>query len=91
MDKWSAKIQAIREVFPNSRFGDETSQPWANTHDWVVAEVSDEFVVWLDNGYGIIALTKGDKLVDYGNYICRCDDVVVLDRDCYGVSKYIWR
>jgi hypothetical protein len=87
--------KAILARFPNSRFEPEINlDNWNNTHDWVAVESDGEYIVWLDQGYGLLALTKGEELCgQVGKYFIQDNKgkVTVLDRDYYGVSKYIWK
>lgn len=82
----------IRERFPNSRFHEETDKPWKGTHDWIIVEdsLADNLVVWFDKAYGLIALANG-QTVETGRYSIVTNTVVVLDKDYYGTTKYIWR
>ena len=86
----------IRERFPNSRFHEETDEPWEDTHDWIIVEDSlvDNLVVWLDRGLGLpnglLAVTDG-KTVEMGYHSIVTPSIVVLDKDYYGTTKYIWR
>jgi hypothetical protein len=84
-------MQALKIRFPNSRFGTETELEWHETHDWIIVESDGDFTVWMDNGYGLLALTRGEELCDVGKYIARSENVVALDKDYYGVAKYIWK
>ena len=82
----------IREIFPNSRFHEETDKPWKDTHDWIIVEDSlvDNLVAWFDRGYGLLAVTDG-KTVETGYHSIVTPSIVVLDKDYYGTTKYIWR
>ncbi len=81
----------LKAKFPNSRFYvTDDDKTWKDTHDWVIVERDMNLIVWFDRGYGLIALTDG-KTVETGCYSIVTPNIVVLDKDYYGATKYIWR
>lgn len=82
---------AIKAQYPNSRFDPGSEEPWNETHDWVIVEESAEHVAWLDKGFGLVALTRDSELVGIGARCVTSEAAVLLDRDYFGVPKYIWK
>lgn len=58
---------------------------------WEEVEKSDNYTVWVDFGYGALALFDGDNFLEAGKHEIIRGDVVVLDRDYYATKKYIWK
>lgn len=59
---------------------------------WETVESKGEYEVQIDSGYGYMRLMKfGLEVEEAYNGIIVHDNVVVLDKDLYGVTKYIWR
>ena len=64
---------------------------------WSHAETSGPYTVLRDHSYGLLALFQGDELLAVGKdhifpsaWTSDPVSIVVLDRDYYGVHKYIW-
>jgi len=57
---------------------------------WEIVEEKDDCKVVLDTAYGHIALFKNDILLDISSRSIVLEDVVVLDKEAYSSSKYIW-
>ncbi len=74
---------------------------WAaagHPHIWTRAEISvhagKATEVWIDSGWGILAVVIDGKLVRHAPGSAHeiiLPDVVVLDKDYYNTTKYIWR
>jgi hypothetical protein len=60
---------------------------------WRIVEQTAPFTVCLDTHYGRLALFEGDTLAGIGKLHIIPDNnkCVVLDKDYYGVPKYIWQ
>lgn len=58
---------------------------------WVLVETDDVYSVYEDVAYGRMALFINDSLVSHGMHMCSTQDIVVLHKEYFGVSKYIWK
>jgi hypothetical protein len=78
----------------SQRLGVDEWQAKGKPHEWEMVEEKDVhgrcFRVYVDYGHGKIALTEEGKLVRHGKDFLSTDDVVVLEKEYYGVRKYIW-
>jgi hypothetical protein len=92
-------MQAILDVFPGSRFFKSKEEvphfsEWNKTHDWIKVEELNGYAAWTDFGYGLNALTHGDKLVGSGKYTVAGNpdhpNIVLLDKDYYGTEYYLF-
>jgi hypothetical protein len=60
--------------------------------EWQLVESDGDHHVYVDTGYGWMALFNGETLVDITlSHVMTSNDVVVLHRGYYGVTKYIWK
>jgi hypothetical protein len=65
-------------------------------HEWECVEIVEhsdrkKYRVWVDYAYGKIALTVDGKLVQYGkDFLSHEGSVIVLEKEFYGVKKYLW-
>ena len=59
-------------------------------YHWEIVEEKYDYKVALDSAYGHIALFKNDSLLDVTSRTIILEDIVVLDKDYYSTSKYIW-
>ena len=62
-------------------------------HSWVEVEKSGRYTVFADVGYGWLVIFKDDSYLGRGmREITGIDaEIVVLDKEYYRVSKYIWK
>ena len=72
----------------------DAAADWNQEHHWFPAETKWGFTVWLDVGFGLLALTKGEKLIGTGKYsvvgVKGYEHIAVLDRDYYGTEEYLF-
>lgn len=59
-------------------------------HTWILVESQSIYEVYVDVGFGSIALFVGDVCAGVGKDCVVTDKAVALDRDCYGAAKYLW-
>lgn len=95
-----ASQEELEKSFPSDNPNDymlweEAGRPYL----LVPVETYKNFTVYLDRAFGNLFLYEGDKPIAKGRYeITEHDyfeknhpDIVVLDKENFGVSKYIWR
>lgn len=61
---------------------------------WVKVEEDEHIIVYVDCGYGSLGLAKKNnpkEIILEGKYSIIMDNIVILDKDYYGTSKYIWK
>jgi len=76
-----------------ARFSKEDASDWEEAgrpHCWVHVEKEGEYSVEVDMPYGAIRLLKNGREVRRGKWGIFMKKIVVLDKDYYGVHKYIW-
>lgn len=91
------KLQQLKDLYYDTEHIFEkqlTEEEWVNQnkpHIWWRVEVNENLMVLTDCGYGRIALFDGDKLIESSKASIITDTVVVMDKNYYPVTKYIWR
>ena len=80
-------MEAYRKVIPNSTAWVKADSPIC----WVLVETDGAYQCYLDLGYGGMKLICGGEYELAAGYMVQLNNVVALDRDYYGVHKYIWR
>ena len=73
------------------RMGVEEWQTNGKPFTWQLVETQGPHAVYLDSGYGWLALFDNGKLVGCGKETINTADCVVLCKDYYGTPKYIWK
>lgn len=80
-----------REEWPQERWESE-----GKPHIWITAETQGGYEVQVNTAYGGIRLLLNDEIVAVGDTMAtyinsdNSIEVVVLDKEYYGVSKYLW-
>jgi len=72
----------------------QTSEQWTDAggpHTWVLVETDNEHSVYIDVGYGYIALFENGVLAGCSDTYVNTATAVAMDRDYYGTTKYIWK
>lgn len=59
-------------------------------HVWEIVEEKDQYQVWYDTAYGKMAIFKGDTIIGAGKHEIVTDDIVAVDKEYYGTTKYIF-
>ena len=72
----------------NAEHWEEAGRPYL----WLKVEeaVCGIFTVYIDLAYGYLLLFKSNEILGKGIDSVITDEVIVLDKDYYGCSKYIW-
>lgn len=98
-------IAQTRKEYNFSNFNDAASawpqERWENEgrpHIWITAETQDGYEVQVDKAYGGVRLLIGNEIVAVGNTMLTYShtdattkvEIVVLDKEYYCVSKYLW-
>jgi len=84
-------FEKANEEWPQERWENE-----GKPHIWVTAEKRGEYEVQVNKAYGGIRLLLNDAIVAVGKYMAmyvnadNSVEVVALDKDYYGVSKFLW-
>lgn len=92
-----AKLQQLKNIYQDTDHIFEkqlTNEEWLlqnKPHIWWCVEVSENLMVLTDCAYGRIALFDGDKLIESSKASIVTDTAVVMDKNYYPVTKYIWR
>lgn len=85
--------KAFKE-FPHDTIDeDEDYKEWekqGKPYWWGLAETEGKYSVYMDYGYGNLAVFSDGELIGYGLRKIITKEVVVLHRDYYETSKYIW-
>lgn len=59
--------------------------------NWIAVETNRQYTVYVDHSYGWLALFDNNTLLCSGKEtMYDCGGVVVLDKEYYSASKYIW-
>jgi len=97
------KLRSLWEDRTNNSFTDRfphiedrpmSQEEWEDEgcpHTWKLLEVNGEYSVVVDTSYWMMFLFKNDEIISYGEHIIITENVVVMDKNHYEISKYIWR
>lgn len=86
----------------NERFQDDSNINWfehsveewlelGKPRMWKFCEKDGDLSVFVDMAFGRLALFSEEKLIGDGKFEVTSKVAVVLDKDYYGTSKYIWK
>jgi hypothetical protein len=59
-------------------------------HIWCTVEERNGYTAQIDIAYGQVRLMKKDKEISSGKFMCAAKDIICLDIDYYGLTKYLW-
>lgn len=57
---------------------------------WYLVATSGEYTLYDDRGYGLMALFKGDELVNMGKHAIVTNEVVAIQNEYYGTTNRIF-
>lgn len=91
-------IESVKEVFKDSLEVDVIKS--SNTpYDWVAlgmpivleeVETANGYSAVFDQAYGLLYLFKGDECIARGKRELATEHCVMLDKEYYSSSKYLW-
>lgn len=90
-DKMLEQLKTQFYVHPH-QIGAYTGAPadYDGRHCWNVVEEKNDYTALVDSGHGHVALFKQEELLGVGRFNVEAEFCVLLDKDYYGITKYLW-
>jgi hypothetical protein len=91
-----SQLQKLKGIAENHIISDSQQNISAWVADgkpanWIEVETNGNYTVYVDHSYGWLALFDNNTLLCWGKEtMYDCGGVVVLDKEYYSASKYIW-
>lgn len=81
---------SVKHTMPDSRSNIDEWLEKGRPHEWLLVETNNDWSVYVDVGYGYLALFCKNRLVGTGKqHIITDENIVVLDTEYYGLKHYI--